>query len=166
MPGALAPEDLPAIAAHMGTTPDDPRFLEEFFQASEGARVAVRDAFDNLQVFNVPSLVPRLTPSGCVFLDAGGGCSIHAVSPAGCAIMDMHQDQAEGQARSTALVERQILSHKLNDDYSRAISHLESAGRQALPLAERRRRFVIETARVEEELKREQAEAVLPSGPG
>jgi Fe-S-cluster containining protein len=155
LPGALAPEDLPAIAAHLGTTPDDKQFLETYLQASDGARVAMRDDFGNLREFSVPSLVPKLLPTGCVFLDDEGRCKIHAVSPAACALLDMHQSADEGRPRAEALVRQQMLSHERNDEYSRAVKHLEAVGCQAPPLAERRRRFIVETARVEEELKRE-----------
>lgn len=148
LPGALAPEDLVPIAAAVQRDPDDAQFLLDYFEASDGAKVVRRDAFGNVEVFSVPSLVPRLTDTGCIFL-RDGRCSIHAVSPAGCALMDMHQDEQTAMPRSQALVEVQMLSHEAHDRYSRAIEQLQAAGQKALPLSERRRRMAKEIARIE-----------------
>ena len=149
LPGALAPEDLGPIAAALQRDPDDEQFLLDYFEASDGAKVAQRDSFGNVNVFQVPSLVPKLTATGCIFL-RDGRCSIHEVSPAGCALMDMHQDEQTAMPRSHALVEAQMLSHAAHVRYSRAIEQLEAAGQKALSLTERRRRMAKEIARIEE----------------
>lgn len=95
MPGSLAPADVnrmhKAIAPNMTVY----EFADQYLLASPGAtlRIAGTD-------YEIPSLVPRANPDmSCIFLNEGR-CSIHAVSPYGCAFFDGHMSDEEGNRRS------------------------------------------------------------------
>src|SRR6185436_1523039 len=74
IPGALAPSDLPRIAAHLGYGQDIQRFARENLLASEGVQVTT----DQGKVVRLVTLVPAQEPDGrCKFL-SDGRCTIHA----------------------------------------------------------------------------------------
>jgi len=95
IPGYLIPADLERIAGHL----DSENLIEfalENLLASPGATV-----LDRGQMRQIPTLVPaRRNDGACKFLDANNRCTIHEVSPFGCAFFDAHQSKAESDYRS------------------------------------------------------------------
>lgn len=95
IPGYLVPADVERIARHLGYT-NAGEFAFDNLLASPGATVMSEG-----RVFQIPTLVPQRKEDGsCKFLDAEGRCSIHAVSPYGCAMFDAHQSSVEADRRS------------------------------------------------------------------
>ena len=82
MPGMLAPGDIENIARVLDI-PCDGDFIRDHFCASDGAKVMAQG-----QIISIPTIVPRLTETGCVFLK-DGMCSVHAVSPYGCRMFNV-----------------------------------------------------------------------------
>jgi len=135
MPGMLIPGDLERIALAQGYAIVTPEWLQENFQYSEGAKVR-GPAGD----FHIPSIVPRLTEDGCVFLK-NDRCSIHEVSPFGCSRMDTHLSREEGDRRmvwALRVVARDILDDGL---FQQAREVLVGANLAAPPLMLRRANF-------------------------
>ena len=90
----------------------------------------------------MPTLVPGSQPDGrCRFLDDASRCTIHAVSPYGCAFIDAHQPDEEFALRADALY--RSLYADLQDDgpYARTWRELSAAGITAPPLADRQARL-------------------------
>jgi len=97
IPSYLAPADVERMARHLGYV-NIGEFAFENLLASVGATVMNAEG----RVFQIPTLVPqRKADSPCKFLDAAGRCSIHAVSPYGCAMFDAHQLSEEADRRSS-----------------------------------------------------------------
>ncbi len=106
-PGPLAPGELEELTAflvrHHGLTEDTARRL---FRASPGAVLANTDTGTVVQV---GTITPARKPDGsCVFLTEDGRCGVHEVAPFGCAFLDAHFGEADGQRRSLWL-HRQIM---------------------------------------------------------
>lgn len=99
-PGPLVTGDLERIAEFLS---EDVETAKKHFRQSEGALVKLRDGRQG----RVGTITPKMRAGRCVFLDRYGRCSIHAVSPAGCALFDIHMSKQEAQPRSLALVQDQ-----------------------------------------------------------
>jgi Fe-S-cluster containining protein len=138
MPGYLMPGDAKKIANHLGEEFSD-EFLKKYFQASDGPRVMQRTATGN-HVFHIPTLVPKLTDTGCVFLE-NGRCKVHPVAPAGCSYHDMYMNAQQGEERSTYFLTCIVSGHQKNSQYTQHIAMLADAGCIAPPLLERRKKF-------------------------
>jgi Fe-S-cluster containining protein len=96
IPGYLIPADLERIAARLGYD-DLIEFAINNLLASPGATV-----LDGGQVRQIPTLVPaRRSDGACLFLNGQDSCSIHGVSPFGCAFFDVHQSKEESDLRSS-----------------------------------------------------------------
>lgn len=96
IPGYLIPADLERIAAHVGAE-NVVAFAADNLLASPGAIVGTTDG----QRHRIPTLVPARHGNGsCKFLKGNGDCSIHAVSPFGCAFFDTHQTPEESDSLS------------------------------------------------------------------
>jgi Fe-S-cluster containining protein len=96
IPGYLIPADLDRMHDHLAPDQDLRHWAAQHLLASPGALV-VRDGC----AFRIPTLVPARRPDGaCIFLTATGRCSIHAVSPFGCAFFDSHMPDSECDRRS------------------------------------------------------------------
>lgn len=96
IPGYLVPADIERISRHLGYS-NPVTFALENLAASPGATV-MKDG----RVFQIPTLVPRRKEDGsCKFLDENNRCTIHAVSPYGCAFFDVHQADEEANLRSS-----------------------------------------------------------------
>ena len=113
-PGSMAPGDYERIARFLGKSPED---VAPMFVASPGASV-----MDRLtgKVRYVNTIVPTVMPGTgrCIFLDTDNRCSIHPVSPYGCAVFDQHLDDDECNKRSTWMVhaiEKSITYRLLRD---------------------------------------------------
>lgn len=132
MPGALAPRDLPIIAAHLGYD-DVSKFADECLLASDGAKGKLDG-----RVISLPTLVPSTGADGfCRFLKAGR-CTIHAVSPFGCAYIDAHMSDLEFNRRANALYAELLSDRERQGEYSRLCEELRASGREAPPLEKRR----------------------------
>ena len=117
-PAYLIPGDLERIAEDLGTTATSILYL---FRPGKGAIVA--DSRTGV-TFRIPTIVPRTTDRGCVFLDSAGRCVIHHVAPFGCAYFDIHMPMAEADQRSVwglGLVLRSV-------DYRDHLDALRSGG--------------------------------------
>ena len=99
-PGPLAPGDFERIAARLGETPEQ---AAAHFCASPGALTV--DWMGKVE--RVGTITPKRRKGRCVFLGEDDRCRIHAVSPAGCALFDVHMDAFEADPRSNWLVTQQ-----------------------------------------------------------
>ena len=144
MPGTLAPGDVERIARSQGMgveeLADSGRLL-----ASEGARyLRINHRTGAVQTMQHQSIVPAQDETGaCVFLGDDGECTIHAVSPFGCAGFDSHHSHAESESRAHALIGAIEQAHKgglglAGAIYRTVCRKLVDAGRQAAPLKDRR----------------------------
>jgi len=96
IPGYLIPDDIERISRHLGYA-NLVRFAFENLAASPGATVL---SGGDGRIFRIPTIVPqRQANRACKFL-RDGNCTIHAVSPYGCAMFDVHQSHAEANRRS------------------------------------------------------------------
>jgi len=96
IPGYLIPDDIERISRHLGYA-NLVRFAFENLAASPGATVM---SSGDGRIFRIPTLVPqRGANHTCKFLQ-DGNCTIHAVSPYGCALFDSHQSSEEANRRS------------------------------------------------------------------
>lgn len=133
VPGCLAPPDVPRLAAHLGYA-DVLAFASDNLLASEGARVVTTDR----KVVSLPTLVPATAPNGhCRFLK-DGLCTVHAVSPYGCAFLDAHMSDRELDARSRPLYDDILRDLESDGPYSRLWRDLRAADRVAPPVEARR----------------------------
>lgn len=98
-PGYLIPSDLFRIADFLVAE----RRIEQtgdvlnWLRASKGA--VVGDAATG-ERFRIGTITPRLEHGRCVFLTDEDRCSIHAVSPFGCAYFSTHDEHRAADARS------------------------------------------------------------------
>jgi Fe-S-cluster containining protein len=96
IPGYLVPADIERISRSLDYS-NIVTFALENLAASPGATVMNAEG----RVFQIPTLVPRRRDDGsCKFLDEQNRCSIHAVSPFGCAFFDAHQSTDEANRKS------------------------------------------------------------------
>ena len=132
MPGYLIPGDLENIATHLGKTPTE---ILDKFAASPGAVVA-RMENGKVIVGRIPTIVPIQQADGrCVFLQPDGLCSVHPVAPFGCAVVDSHMSQHEGNERSS----RGLHTILQSETYPDIWNTLHEAGRITLgPEAKRK----------------------------
>lgn len=136
LPGYLIPHDLQAIAEKFGYR-DLEQFALENLAASPGATVLV-----NGQIYQIPTLVPqRRTDGACKFLDAQNRCTIHAVSPFGCAFFTCTQSRAESDERSYCGLQAVAHDWVVNGIYARLWQLLSTAGKVALGPLEARARM-------------------------
>lgn len=104
MPGYLLPDDICQILMECDVSmnyssiqnwsikeqdADTINFITDYFLASDGAIVKKGN-----EVFRIPTIVPARKETGeCIFFADFKYCSIHSVSPFGCAFFDSHQTQ-------------------------------------------------------------------------
>lgn len=151
MPGSLIPGDLELILKHQkgDVTPEvATEWLLENFQASEGATAMIATPQSGPQLIKIPTIVPRLTETGCIFLKEGK-CTIHAVSPFGCSFTDVHKGMEEADKISRAMGIAQMEDHRDGGSYAQAWKVLADAGKMAPPLKERRGNLDAAIARIE-----------------
>ena len=124
IPGYLIPADLERIAGHLGCE-NLIEFALENLLASPGATVLER-----AQVRQIPTLVPaRRSDGACKFLDTNNRCTIHEVSPFGCAFFDAHQSKAESDYRSGSGLVQIDRAWREDRPYSRLWLLLEALGK-------------------------------------
>ncbi len=127
LPGMLIPDDVPRITRHLGYT-DVMEFARENLLASPGA-IVLRDN----QQERIPPLVPQRGADGaCRFLK-NDLCTIHTVSPYGCAFFSEHEDRAMADRKSILGLVHITRDHQTNGRYSRIWSMLDSANLRAIP---------------------------------
>ena len=123
----LIPDDVARIARHLGYT-DVMEFSRENLLASPGA-IVLRD---NQQV-RIPTLVPQRGADGaCKFLQ-NNLCTIHSVSPYGCAFFSEHEPRTVGDKKSILALIHITRDHQTNGRYSRIWSMLDSTNLKAIP---------------------------------
>ena len=123
----LIPDDVARIARHLGYT-DVMEFARENLLASPGA-IVLRD---NQQV-RIPTLVPQRGADGaCKFLQ-NDLCTIHSVSPYGCAFFSEHEPRTVGDKKSILGLIHITRDHQTNGRYSRIWSMLDSTNLKAIP---------------------------------
>lgn len=120
LPGMLIPSDIPRIARHLGFT-DVMEFARDNLLASPGALVQIDD-----QQVRIPTIVPQRTLDGsCKFLQ-NDRCTIHPVSPFGCAFFSEHEPRSTGDHKSKLGLVQIMRDHRSNGRYSRIWSMLDS----------------------------------------
>jgi hypothetical protein len=147
MPGVLIPGDLELILDYQQARGDPTAWLLENFQASEGA-TAVAATSAGLKVIKIPTIVPRLTETGCIFLKEGK-CTVHPVSPFGCSFTDVHKSDEEADKISRAIGIAQMEGHRDGGSYAQAWKVLADAGKMAPPLIDRKTNLIAALDRVE-----------------
>lgn len=133
-PGYLAVGDLELILAKQ--QPADPElYVLENFVAGQGALVGQRMPDGSMRKFHVPSITPAQRADGkCVFLSTDGKCSIHAVSPFGCAYFDTHMPDEDANVISTVALNEILQDHQTQGLYHQRWKQLDQAGKRS-PLA-------------------------------
>lgn len=120
-PGVLSPSDLERMAKALGYNPEADLllFAAENLAASDGALFLDRATGTP---FRVRTLVPQLGEhGGCKFFSEGR-CTIHDVSPFGCAYFSAHMDRADADRASLAV----HAAISKDDTYQMVWSHLRS----------------------------------------
>ncbi len=143
IPGYLIPDDIERISRHLGYT-NIGEFAFDYLLASPGATVMGAGG----RIFQIPTLVPRRKEEdhSCAFLDPNGCCSIHAVSPFGCAMFDCRQSHEEANRRSSRGLQ-EIARHWMagaTSGYTVLWRLLDLAGRRAIPPHIARRQMPLE----------------------
>lgn len=135
MPSYLLPADLPRLhKADAQEGEDLETWAMRRLLASPGATVLHRG-----QVKSVPTLVPARKEDGsCVHLK-DKLCSVHEVSPYGCAFTDGHMPESEVQKRTLAGIGAVLEDWESHGPYSVLWRKLYAAGRCNRPPAESRR---------------------------
>lgn len=131
IPGYLVPADIERISRSLGYS-NVVTFALENLAASPGATVMNSEG----RVFQIPTLVPQRRADGsCKFLDGQNRCTIHTVSPFGCAFFDAHQSTEEANRKSgrgLQDVAAQWVAGRASL-YAMLWKLLYSAGRRAIP---------------------------------
>lgn len=98
-PGHLIPSDLFRLADFLldrGKITETIN-ITDFLQASAGAIVGDTKTGER---YRIGTIIPKRVNGQCIFLTEDDLCSIHEVSPFGCAYFDVHMDAVEGHVRS------------------------------------------------------------------
>lgn len=120
MPGFLIPADLDRM---IPAGADPLPWAETNLLASPGALVQ-----KGTERFRIPTLVPAVKADGsCIHFDRGL-CSIHQISPYGCAYFDCHMSQPDGDARSHAGLNAIIEAWRAPSLYQSIWGHLYKLG--------------------------------------
>ena len=137
--GYLVPADIERISRSLGYS-NVVTFALENLAASPGATVMNVEG----HVFQIPTLVPQRRADGsCKFLDGQNRCTVHAVSPFGCAFFDAHQSTDEADRKSSRGLQEvagQWVAGRASL-YAMLWRLLYSAGRRAIPPQVARRRM-------------------------
>lgn len=112
-------------------------FARENLLTSDGARVVTTDR----KVVQLPTLVPATQANGhCKFLKEGR-CTIHAVSPYGCAFLDAHMSDRERNERSRPLYDDILRDLESGGPYSGLWRTLNAANLTSPPIETRQYRL-------------------------
>lgn len=137
IPGYLLPEDLFRIGRYLGHFFLSP-FIEKNFLASPGALVAKAG-----RLYRIRTIVPARQENGwCRFFD-GRLCTIHPVSPFGCAFFDSHQTPRHSQNISALglMIIAAEWQNEESSNYCQAWHQLHRSNFTAPPPEECRRRM-------------------------
>jgi hypothetical protein len=127
----LIPGDAERLARTLGAKDFDAWVLE-CLEASQGATVPHEG-----KLIRLPTIVPRRrAQGGCVFL-MEDRCTVHDVSPFGCAYLDMHMSPVEVTRRSAAALLAVANDWARKGPYSQIWARLFTAGNVAVSLEER-----------------------------
>lgn len=129
IPGYLIPADLDRVAERIGSQ-NLQAYAQLYLLASPGATVILTSG----EPLQIPTLVPARRPDGaCTFLSAGNRCTIHEVSPFGCAFFDSHQSREESDQRSMHGLYEIARNWRDGGLYAQLWLALDAAGRVAPP---------------------------------
>ncbi len=149
MPGYLIPADLERLRQRFGFETQW-AFAFSYLLASPGALVVKGG-----REFRIRTLVPRRANllseeqgNGCIFLDKDGRCSIHEISPFGCAFFDAHMPPFKYQPRTQAGLVAVQQAWEDDAEYARIWCKLDRLGRRA-PLPERSIKLMRKRALIE-----------------
>ena len=119
-PGYMIPADLTRMMVAAGYS-DAFEYAKDHLEASLGA-IAVKDG----RPFRIGSLRPASLPGTtiCKFLDENNHCTIHEVSPFGCAFADDHMSHEHAEKISRAGGESLVVDRQQNGLYSRVWDYL------------------------------------------
>lgn len=132
MPGYLSVSDIQRMYDALGAGLSLNQWALENLLASPGALVARTTLSGELEPFRIMTLVPaRAANDHCKFLDENNRCSIHAVSPFGCAMIDSHQSQRHGDELSMRALMEIHIDRSLNGPYSQLWNMLDRKGKRA-----------------------------------
>jgi Fe-S-cluster containining protein len=153
IPGFLIPADLRRIATGRNYSEDDLfEFARKELLASPGARV-----MKGGRVLAIRTLVPARKPDGsCIYLDDYDRCSIHQVSPFGCAFFDAHQSRIISDGRSSEGLDAVMKDAQQNGIYTRIWGMLDRIGKRAPSPIEGRRKMqeALSKSRINKMMKR------------
>lgn len=121
--GYLIPADLERMREALGTHSLE-QWAESALLASPGAVVASGGV-----IFRIPTLVPNRKANGhCVFLSPDEKCTIHEISPFGCAFFDEHMSDDEATALNNNGLREVMKAFENNDAYAQIWHRLHSKG--------------------------------------
>lgn len=123
MPGYLIPSDLPRMAHGKD---DFYAFVDASLEASPGAKVIDTRSGE---IFNIPTLVPRARQNGSCMFFVEGRCTIHEVSPFGCAFFDNHIDPTKAERLKMESLHAIIRNGAKDGLYHRVWRRLVSQGK-------------------------------------
>jgi Fe-S-cluster containining protein len=130
-PGMLVPEDIPRQKQRFWPKSYWEKWFFDNHEASEGAMV-VKDG----RTFRIPTIVPRLTASGCVFLK-DDRCTIWEDAPFGCSHTDTHFNAEEANRFSQASLVAILEAHENKMEYFYLWHALWRKNKRARPLQQR-----------------------------
>lgn len=90
---------------------------------------------------SLPTLVPSARADGSCRYYEESRCTIHAVSPFGCAFVDAHMSEAEFTRRTNIEYRELLNDHATGGKYARLTAELKALGRVAPPVALRQARL-------------------------
>ena len=102
MPGYMIPADLGRMRNSMRPDMTFVEFGRAFLEASPGTVVGTTLPDGTVEETRIPTLRPKMFNGACVFLEDAERCTIHKISPFGCAFFDYHMDLTVGEQRSLA----------------------------------------------------------------
>jgi len=92
IPGYLIPADLQRL---LPTDASKSEWAEKYLRASPGGLVLYQG-----KAFRIPTIVPARKDNGSCVFHSEGNCTVHRVSPFGCAFFDNHMSDEEGDIRT------------------------------------------------------------------
>jgi hypothetical protein len=142
MPGVLGVGDLNRIAEVLGYA-DIEAFAQDHLVVVDGLKVAIQPPGQKTKrLVSIPTLAPAARADGSCHWLEGGRCSIHAVSPFGCAYIDAHMSNSDTERRSVFLYRELLADLEADGQYTRLCAGLRRKGHIGLAVDLQRYRLV------------------------
>lgn len=100
-PGSLLPGDYEKIREFLGQSD-----VSHLFRSSDGALVQDEKSGRQFRVRTIVPLYDRRAKR-CIFLGSDDRCTIHAVKPGGCGLVDTHMSRPIAMVRSVWIIKQQ-----------------------------------------------------------